>query len=80
MPTLTVKNIPSDLYNQLKKTAKAHRRSMNSEIIVCIERTLHSRKIDVNEIIARAKNLRDKTAKYPITDEKFAQAKNMGRS
>jgi len=79
MPTLTVKNIPSDLYSQLKETAKANRRSMNSEVIVCIERALHSRKINTKEILTRARNLRDKTAKHPITDKEFTQAKNIGR-
>ncbi|MEA3441264.1 MAG: Arc family DNA-binding protein, partial [Chloroflexota bacterium] len=40
MPTLTVKNIPDDLYAQLKRYAAMNRRSLNSEIIVCIERVI----------------------------------------
>ena len=45
MPALTVKNIPDDLYSQLKKAAQAHRRSLNSEILYCVEKTIgtHSR-------------------------------------
>ena len=38
MPTITVKNIPEDLYARLKAYAAANRRSVNSQVIVCIER------------------------------------------
>ncbi|MCI5142319.1 MAG: Arc family DNA-binding protein, partial [Candidatus Electrothrix sp. ATG1] len=37
MPTLTLKNIPEDLYTRLKAAAEAHRRSLNSEILYCVE-------------------------------------------
>ncbi|MDH3525420.1 MAG: Arc family DNA-binding protein, partial [Acidobacteriota bacterium] len=40
VPTLTVKNLPQETYERLKGSAKAHRRSLNSELIVCIERAL----------------------------------------
>jgi len=49
MPTLTLKNIPDDLYTRLKNAAKIHHRSMNSEILYCVERTLTPHKIDVSE-------------------------------
>jgi len=45
MPTLTIKNIPEDLYTQLKRHAEINRRSLNSEVILCIERAIHSRRI-----------------------------------
>jgi len=45
MPTVTVKNIPDNLYDYLKQTASLNHRSVNSEIIVCLERTLRSQKI-----------------------------------
>ena len=38
MPTtLTLKNVPDDIYERLKLAAQAHRRSINSEVIVCLE-------------------------------------------
>jgi antitoxin FitA len=41
MPTtLTLKNIPDDVYERLKLSAQTHRRSMNSEAIVCLEAVL----------------------------------------
>ena len=54
MPTtLTLKNIPDALYGRLKETADAHRRSLNSEVIVCLESILLPQKISVEERLAR---------------------------
>jgi plasmid stability protein len=43
MASITVKNIPSDLYEQLKESAVANHRSLNGEIIACIERRWEAR-------------------------------------
>jgi hypothetical protein len=80
MPTVTVKNIPTDLYEKLKQVAKANRRSINSEIIVCIERAVRVQEVNPHEILSNARKLREKTAHYIITDEEFNRAKNEGRS
>ena len=79
MPTLTLKNIPDDLYAQLKETAQVHHRSLNSEILYCIERTICPFKENVAEHLEMAKKLRDKTAKYPISDEEIKDCINEGR-
>ena len=67
MPTLTIKNIPDDLYVRLKEAARAHRRSLNSEVLYCVERMLVPYKIDVSGHLATARNLREKTAAYTLT-------------
>ena len=79
MPALTIKNIPDDLYIRLKEAAQAHHRSMNSEILYCVERTLVPHKIDVSEHISVARKLREKTADHPLTDYELNVAKNEGR-
>ena len=79
MPTLTLKNIPDNLYARLKESAQVHRRSLNSEILNCVERTLVPYKIDVTEHILTARKIREKTADYPLTDELLNSAKNDGR-
>ncbi|WP_177418529.1 FitA-like ribbon-helix-helix domain-containing protein [endosymbiont of Lamellibrachia barhami] len=79
MPALTIKNIPDNLYARLKEAAHAHHRSMNSEILYCVERTLCPHKIDVSEHIAVARTLRAKTTDHPLTDDKLIAAKNEGR-
>lgn len=59
MPTtLTLKNIPDEVYERLRASADAHRRSLNSEAIVCLESVLLPGRIDVSERLARARALR----------------------
>ncbi len=79
MPTITVKNIPGELYERLKQIAKANRRSINNEIIVCIERALTTQQVHPEEVIANARRLREKTARYLITDDEFTRVKSEGR-
>ena len=56
--TLTLKNIPDAVYMRLKSAAEAHRRSLNSEAIVCLESVLLPTKIAPSERLARARELR----------------------
>jgi len=72
MPTITVKNIPSDLYEHLKQSAKDNRRSINSEIIVCIERAVRSRSADSEAPVARGQQLREQTTGYLIDTDELA--------
>lgn len=79
MTNLTLKNIPEDLYLQLKESARLHHRSINGEILYCLERTLSHRPIDVAEHLAEARLIRNKTAHYKLTDEEIDTAKRDGR-
>lgn len=79
MPTLTVKNIPADLYELLKESAAANHRSINSEIITHIERGVRGRKVDLEGLLTRARELRQKTKRHPISDTNFRTAKLAGR-
>lgn len=59
MPTtLTLENIPDELYRRLKASAEMHRRSLNSEAIVCLESVLLPGRVDPGERLARARALR----------------------
>ena len=78
--TFTVKNIPPNIYEKLKRSAKLNRRSINSEIIVCIEKTVNSQAIDPEIVLTKARDLRSLTQAVPITDGEFTQAKATGRS
>jgi plasmid stability protein len=79
MPTITVKNIPPDLYELLKESAAANRRSINSEIITHIERGVRGRKVNAEALLTRARELRQKTKRHPISDAEFKAAKLVGR-
>jgi plasmid stability protein len=79
MATLTIKNIPDDLYKRLKQRAEANRRSLNSEVILCIEQAVSSQKIEPEQLLARARQLREKTSAYQISDTEYTEAKQAGR-
>jgi antitoxin FitA len=79
VPTITVKNIPPELYERLRQNAKANRRSINSEIILCIERAVSPQQVHPQEIVASARRLREKTARYLISDDEFTRLKSEGR-
>lgn len=58
MAALTIKNIPDDLYQKLKASASTHHRSINSELIYCLETVLMPRKLTAAERVRRARVLR----------------------
>ena len=74
MPSITVKNIPVDLYDLLKRRAEANHRSINSEIIVCIEEAIHSQSVDLSESPADAHQLREKPKGYRIVEADLPKA------
>lgn len=57
--TMTLKNIPDEIYEQLRQAAAQHHRSINSEAIACLERVLLPGKIPVAEHIERARKIRE---------------------
>jgi len=79
MATITLKNIPDSLYDQIKQSAQANRRSINSEIITCIEKALSGRKIDPDKILSAARSLRKKTVGHVFKEKDIAKIKNAGR-
>lgn len=79
MPSITLKNIPDDLYEKLKDAARINHRSLNSEIIYCVERTLNTHKINVEEHLRVARQLRAKTAQHLLTDRQLDEAIDQGR-
>jgi antitoxin FitA len=80
MVTITVKNIPEEIYERIKLQAKANRRSVNSEIIAIFEHAIQKRTpMDVNEILERARKVRELTAHYTATAEEIDRWKKEGR-
>jgi predicted CopG family antitoxin len=80
MATITVKNIPDDVYELLKENAKENHRSVNSEIIIAIKMAVMRRRVDVDAVLEGARQTRELTAHYVITDEELTKFKNEGRN
>jgi antitoxin FitA len=79
MATMTLKNIPDSLYRALKQNAERHRRSINSEAIVCLERALTSERIDPETALARARAVRSRAPDVFVTDQDLRTARDRGR-
>ena len=81
MPTtLTLKNIPDHVYDRLKLSAQAHRRSMNSEAIICLEAALVPSKLTTTERLARARALRGALPKGKFRARDIDAMKREGHS
>lgn len=77
--TITVKNIPQDLYDKLRRRADRNHRSINREIIAIFEEVLSVRRIDPEDILVSARILREKTRRFILTQDFIDRAKGEGR-
>jgi antitoxin FitA len=79
MATVTFKNIPDDLYEQLKQAANAHHRSVNSELIYCLEKTFKPTRISATELAEKALRLRSQVDAKKVDIDQINEAINQGR-
>ncbi len=80
MPTtITLKNIPYAVYEQLRAAAEAHHRSLNSEAIVCLEAVLLPLRVIPIDRLARARSLRNDLPKGKFRTRDITEAKSAGR-
>jgi hypothetical protein len=79
MVTFTLKGIPPELYERLKARAAGNRRSINGEILVCIEEVLGVRRADPATVLAEARRLRSLYKGPPLTNDEIDAAKRWGR-
>jgi plasmid stability protein len=80
MPTtLTLKNIPDDVYQRLKAAAAAHRRSLNSEAIVCLESVLKPARMSPAEELESIRRLRAELQGKEFSADDIDAMKRWGR-
>lgn len=60
MPSITIKYVPPTLHQQLKDAATRHRRSLQNEIIACLEKYVDQLPRSKAELLAEAAALRDR--------------------
>ncbi len=78
MTTLTLKNVPEEVYLRLKSSAELNKRSINSEAIICLQTVLTPGRFDVDERIKRARALREQAA-VTLTAQEVDDLKREGR-
>lgn len=79
MATMTLKNVPDELYDRLRRQAQAHRRSINSEAIHCLESVLAPRRVTAEERLARIRSLRPEIDIEAVSAEEIQAAIDSGR-
>lgn len=79
MATLTIKGIPEPLLNRLRRSAEQHRRSLNSEVLYRLERSIESSAVEPAAVLARIRKLRESAPLPPLTDDLLRQATEEGR-
>ncbi len=79
MPSLTIKGVPDSLFRRLKRRATLHRRSLNSEVITCLEQAASFPAIDPKAWLAEVDRLRVRLALRPLTEASLTRAKANGR-
>lgn len=79
MANVTFKNIPDDLYEQLKQAANAHHRSVNSELIHCLEKTYKPTRFSAAELASKAAELRGHVTVSRLDIDEINAAKTQGR-
>ena len=81
MPTtITLKGIPDEIYAQLKASAESNRRSLNSEVIACLETLLLPRKTTAREHVAKAREVRLSLKKGMFKPDDIDLFKRTGRA
>lgn len=79
MVTITIKNIPPEIYERIKARAKNNHRSINGEILSILEQAISIPPIDVKATLERTRKLREMTADYVITADEIEELINEGR-
>jgi plasmid stability protein len=85
MATIVLKDIPVELQKRLKERARRNGRSVNREVIACLEAWIEPdqvRVVDVGRELAEIRALRKSIAfgtSHRLTDREINQAKRQGR-
>ncbi|HEY2993274.1 MAG TPA: DNA-binding protein [Methylomirabilota bacterium] len=79
MATLTIKNVPEKLVRRLKTQASLHRRSLNLEVIACLESATGATPVDPDALLAIARAIRPTPVGIRLTDRVIEDAINRGR-
>jgi plasmid stability protein len=78
MNSITVRNIPDSLHKKLQKRSRLSRRSLNSEIIACLEEALMPNKNEIEQLLEKSNTIRSKLS-FTILNEDIDTAKSSGR-
>ena len=79
MSTLTIKNISRHLHRELKQSATENHRSLNGEVIACLEQALHKVTTNADAWLTKIRAVRKAAKSESLTDWDLLKAKTEGR-
>ena len=79
MASITIKNIPQELYERLKIVATNNHRSLNNEMIHCLESVLMPQRLSVSDKLSRAKKIRTRIGADTFDPDEIKKAIREGR-
>jgi len=79
MPAITLKNIPVDLYDQIKKSAHINFRSINSEVLFLLKQSIGHKRIEPDILISRIEKLQSRLTLPKLSDDILIKTKEEGR-
>lgn len=77
MASLTLKDIPKKLHEQLRERAVRHRRSLSQEALACLEQAVTVEQVDPEALLAKARRLRARVKRVSQSD--LDQWRSQGR-
>jgi antitoxin FitA len=80
MPNLTIKNLPDGIYACLWRSAELNGRSINDEVISCLESVLAPTQITTAEKLSRARAVRATINGRKLNHKLVADFKAVGRT
>jgi hypothetical protein len=79
MPSLTIKNMPEELLDELREEAAQNRRSLNQEVIVRLEQSIaRAGARDSQLMLERIRAVRERI-QAPVNDAALRRARREGR-
>ena len=76
---ITLKNVPDEIYEKLKAAAAAHHRSVNKEVIACLEQAYSPTKVGVEERLAQIRKFRGSLGPRKFKSRDILRAIDEGR-
>lgn len=77
MSSITLKDVPKRLHQQLRARAAKNRRSLNKEALACLEQAMVAEPVDVDALLRTARALQARVK--PIKHSEIEKWINQGR-
>lgn len=80
MPSILLENVPEPVYEELRRRAEQHKRSVDSEAMTCVEIALKDSKEEWKKwILQETDETRKRVGGY-ITEDEINEMKRQGRA